>query len=167
MRKVHEVKNPLWEFRWALWRLWRYTLHPRAIWRKVKKFYQRGVRGWSDEDTWSFDHYLTRVIVGGLAQLKEDVHGYPAMLAPDAFLEPVEGRIINDAPEDDGVQRWQGILQEIIAGFAANSLLKDDHVIWTIEDDTLHRNHELEAKLIGVRDRGFALFKEFYGSFWD
>ena len=162
---IYPKLNPLQEFGWTLWRLWKYTLHPHRLWREVKKFYQRGVRGWSDEDVWSFDYYLTRVIVGGLQRLKEDARGYPACLDPDSELDVLGGRVLPDG-DDGGVRRWNGLLQEMIAGFAADSLLRDD-VVWTIEGGTIHRNHELEAKLNAIRDRGFALFKDYYGALWD
>jgi hypothetical protein len=172
VNKVSEIWPPLrtptslQEFGWSLYRLWTYTLRPRALWRKVKKFYQRGVRGWSDEDTWSFDHYLTRVIVGGLAQLKEDAHGYPALLEPDPSLDALGGLCIDGPGHDVGMVRWRGILQEMITGFAADSLLQDS-VQFTIEGGELYRDHELEAKLIAARSRGFDLFKEYYGALWD
>ncbi len=152
-------------FGWSLWRLWHYTLHPRAIWRKVVKYHQRGVRGWAQEDTWSFDYYLTQVIVGGLLDLRENSNGYPAMLEPDPVLDALGGRCIPDEP-DPRMEQWREILLDIVRGFAADSLLRDS-VIYTIENDKLYRDHELEAKLLATREKGFNLFKEYYGALWD
>jgi len=36
---------------------------------RVKTFIQRGMRGWSDSDTWSFDFYLAKVISEGIEHL--------------------------------------------------------------------------------------------------
>jgi hypothetical protein len=36
---------------------------------EVRSFIQRGIRGYSDRDTWDFDTYLTDVIEGGLKHL--------------------------------------------------------------------------------------------------
>lgn len=147
------------DFGWALWRLWRYTLHPRVMWRKVVRYHQRGVRGWADEDTWSFDYYLSRVIVEGLDHLRKNTHGYPSKLVPD-YEVAMEQRV------EDGAQRWNQILYEIMEGFAATSLLSQS-VQFTIVDDVLIRDHALEAKLLAAQELGFARFKEYYGAFWD
>lgn len=39
---------------------------------EIKSFIQRGIRGYSDRDTWNFNDYLTDVIIGGLIRLKKD-----------------------------------------------------------------------------------------------
>jgi len=38
--------------------------------RRIYWFFQRGYRGYADNDTWDFDNYLATVIVGGLKQIK-------------------------------------------------------------------------------------------------
>jgi hypothetical protein len=60
--------------------------------------WQRARRGWSVEDTWSFDDYLARVIAGGTKELGERKIGYPMELTPE---------------------RWDEILRTISEGFAA------------------------------------------------
>lgn len=45
-------------------------------WRRVYWFFQRGFRGFGDNDTWDFDHYLATVISQGLKQIKKYHHGY-------------------------------------------------------------------------------------------
>jgi len=58
-----------------------------TIKRSARKFIQRGNRGWSDEDAWSFDHYLAKVIIGGLTQLRDNNHGYPSDMTPESWEE--------------------------------------------------------------------------------
>lgn len=65
--------------------------------RKIKCFIQRGIRGYSNEDLWSFDYYLSGVIANGLKDLKKMAHGYPGEL--------------------ESMEEWQGILDKIIDGF--------------------------------------------------
>lgn len=50
------------------------TWHPL---RSVRWFIQRGRRGWSARDTWSFDLYICQVLSEGIAWLAEHDHGYP------------------------------------------------------------------------------------------
>lgn len=43
----------------------------------IKYFIQRGKRGYSIRDTWSFDMYLADVIGNGLMHLSKNTHGWP------------------------------------------------------------------------------------------
>lgn len=43
----------------------------------IKWFVQRGLRGYSDRDLWSLDHYLSGVLSKSLIQLAETTHGHP------------------------------------------------------------------------------------------
>lgn len=45
--------------------------------REIKYFIQRGKRGYSDRDLWSYDHFLASIIGNGLKQLAETTHGWP------------------------------------------------------------------------------------------
>lgn len=56
---------------------WLYELRPGTNWRRVKFFIQRGRRGWADCDTWSLDHYLSRVVGESVHHLAEHSHGWP------------------------------------------------------------------------------------------
>lgn len=51
---------------------WYYWLKDRP--RKLYWFLQRGWKGYADCDTWGFDTYLAKVIIGGLKQLKKYSH---------------------------------------------------------------------------------------------
>ena len=43
--------------------------------RRIYWFFQRGYRGFGDNDTWDFDNYLATVISQGLKQIKKYHHG--------------------------------------------------------------------------------------------
>lgn len=47
------------------------------IYDKIKWFIQRGKRGYSDYDTWSFDVYIVGVLAGGLKHLSKHAAGFP------------------------------------------------------------------------------------------
>lgn len=63
---------------------------PRKKYRAVKRFYQRGKRGWADEDLWNFDAYLASVISGGLHGLADIAHGFPSDLREFEDKQEVE-----------------------------------------------------------------------------
>ena len=44
---------------------------------EIKYFIQRGRRGYSDRDLWSYDFFLASIIGNGLKQLAETTHGWP------------------------------------------------------------------------------------------
>jgi len=44
-------------------------------WRRIYWFFQRGYRGFGDNDTWDFDNYLATVISQGLRHFKKYYHG--------------------------------------------------------------------------------------------
>jgi hypothetical protein len=75
--------------------------HPR---RSLRAFWQRGRRGWADEDVWSFHSYLARVIREGIRELACINHGHPAELT---------------------VSEWAAILAEIEEGMWAATRLDE------------------------------------------
>jgi len=65
-------------YRWGAWRRWTKTgWHRIRRATAVRRFVQRGRRGWCDEDLWNFDHHISRVIIGGFRQLADTTHGWP------------------------------------------------------------------------------------------
>lgn len=76
-----------------------------ACLRDGKAATQRMQRGFSDEDCWSFDIYLSKVIAGGVKVMRENLHGCPPELC-----DP-------DGDVDKGCERWAAILDEIALGF--------------------------------------------------
>lgn len=77
--------------------------------RKIVRFWQRGRRGWADEDVWSFDDYITRVMAEGIAHLADTDHGWPGENSKwptheewVAYLRDLSGRLRRwDADSDD------------------------------------------------------------------
>jgi len=67
MESIHRKYNLFdWiEIYWHRW-FWNYVS---AIPLEIKSFIQRGIRGYSDKDTWDFDSYLSKVIKGGVQHL--------------------------------------------------------------------------------------------------
>jgi len=71
------------------------------LWRRIYWFFQRGFRGYGDNDLWNFDHYLATVISKGLKQFKKYYHG----------TEPTKKE-----------------LNTIIEGFEANLKMMESHL---------------------------------------
>jgi len=146
--------------------------------RKVKWMYQRIKYGVSDRDTWAFDSHLTKVISEGMRKLAVQAQGCPN----DLYDEKKKG---------DECIKWRKILLDIAEGFESKQKIIDDEIIDYSEADALYDNKNPlgrvnEAwgkKLMEIQkspkskrlikkheakwDKAIALFKEYYGSFWD
>lgn len=87
--------------------------------KQLKWAWQRLYRGWDDRVIWSIMDYLARLLPVWLERLKEEKHGVPGSLCPEG-MDVEEASIV-----------WDGILDEMIAGFAAASrILESDFPAW-------------------------------------
>ncbi len=92
-------------------------------------------------DTWSMDYTLSLLIVPMLKQLKEDGHGYPAVL--------------------DSFEEWHEILDKMIWSFEqAKNGYEGYYGL------ALNNNEEYKAYMSRVQE-GFDLFGKYYMSLWD
>lgn len=83
------------------------NLWPTDLWRRAKWYRQRGRRGYSDLDTWNFFSYMTKVIIGGVQELRDNLHGWPG--------EPLH------------YEDWEEILDKIVLGFKAAQKIDQDY----------------------------------------
>lgn len=135
--------RPLWEKLWEDWvyyPLYRGWNNHVKMWPKeLKWFWQRGNRGYSDCDVWGFDEYLAKVIIGGVSQLRNTMHGCPLELA---------GKSV-----EEGCKEWANILTKIQRAFELN--LKQ------IDWEKLTEDEEKE------RQEGLKLFCYWCNNLWD
>ena len=80
---------------WALVRLWRYHLCPHAIRRKIRFFWQRRTKGYSDDETWDLDVRIARFVLPRLLRLKELQNGYPFDLTEESWDEILDKMIFS------------------------------------------------------------------------
>ena len=133
--------NIIWWVRYGIWN-W-VSDRPR----KSKSFFQRGYRGWADEDIWSFDYYLSTIIIEGLAYLKRHQNTLPT-------YQPL-GKETMEAAQ----KRWDSILDKIINAFkyAKMYINGDECITPTIWEEKYEKDYE----------EGMNLFKEHFFSLWD
>ena len=62
---------------WACYRFYRRTL---KLPRRVRRFWQRGRRGWSTEDAWSLNSYLARIIADAVDYQRRHGHSRPVSI---------------------------------------------------------------------------------------
>lgn len=143
--------------------------------REIKYFFQRGIRGWSDRDTWCFCSYIARVNKEAITHLKTHRSGWPC-----GMFEFTEFR--NPTPEEDkqAKEKWIGILNDIIFAFqAAENISNQDWYEWNEKTEDYYKklreeNPELykDTRLMNREEtermkKGFALYAEHFFSLWD
>jgi len=135
----------------------------RKLIRSLRAFWQRGTRGWADEDVWDFNGYMTRVLGQGIARLMKDKSGFPVSFLTDNGFE-------RETPSDKDWEtldaQWRDTLNQMVRGFAARALL-NDNATWQFVNDKLVHDEALEAKLVAERDKGMELFVKYFDALWD
>lgn len=130
----------------------------RNFFREIKYFIQRGRRGFSDQDCWSFDDYLCGIIIGGLRRLKDKNNGCPSEFF-DAYRKNNE------------CKRWDDTLETMAQGFEAHRLLKEGAYQLRLRKKKTEYAIELDFMTGEQRkkkaDEGMALFMKFFGALWD
>ena len=114
---LKEPKSKIYEIYLYFYRLfWRLVRLPGDIRRGIKFFIQRGVRGYSDRDTWGFDYYLAQVISGGIKYLKANCHSMPTWRLGKTELE--------------AINEWDNILNTIINTFNIAKKISESRIIY-------------------------------------
>ncbi len=147
---------------------WRIVRLPGDIRRNIRDFIQRGRRGWADSDTWSFEHYLSKIIVEGVKYLKEINHTLPTW---------EEGKT-----ELECKNEWDIILNTIINTFQVAKEVSEGYSYYLplkyltekeykrlvkLFEDSKRRIKVLNRKETEEFEKGFDLFKEHFFSLED
>ena len=125
---------------------------------KVKWFYQRGSRGWSDRSAWSIDIWLIDNLIPMLEQLKRDKHGTPFSMYRKKDGDDKHG---NPTEEADRLaeQRWNNVLNEILFGLKCAKKIQD------LDYD--YKDKNLTSRLTKSAQRSFNLIGKHLFSLWD
>lgn len=108
---------------------------------QLRMAWQRARHGHSDDQLWSLNYALAKLIVVGVKRMRECRNGYPAEFAP-----PPHG-------DGSGWEAWDKILAEIEEGFQA----------WLDADGWFTGKPEQEAKF----KRAIKLFQKWFDALWN
>jgi len=143
--------------------------------KEFKWFIQRGKRGYSDCDVWGFHHHMSTVILGGLKELRENLHGFPPEITFEEWKRILDEMIYTfqtlkdvddektamfDSQEYDEQRKWY------------DDMIKDTDVFstWTDYDDPKfpkYPKHVMSLEDCQRYDKGWKYFKEYYFQLWD
>ncbi len=108
----------------------------------LRRFWERGRKGYCYEDLWSFDNWLSKTIANGLREFKAECHGYP-----------------NDVDDFD---EWLKILDEMIECFE-----EQPRDIENYSGDFMERYRKRKALKKKKLHRGLELLEKYYYDLWD
>lgn len=170
---------------WTIRRYWIWFWDiPRDVHRAIKRFYQRGRRGWADEDVWCIASYLIKVVPGMLKRLRKIKHGIPMA----AFAEEGKGEYGNHTDEQfkEAEKVWDEIMGKMIKTFEmAYNILDNDWFYqksenWSQEEadkfDDIWKKprwkykpvpRSMTKKECQEYEEGWRLFQEHFYSLWD
>lgn len=108
----------------------------------IKRFIERGKKGYCYEDLWSFGHWLSELIARGLREFKGNCHTYPG----------------------DGItwEEWMATLDEMIECFEEQTRGIDNYHGNLLE---LWQKREEQQKV--KLHRGLELLEKYYYDLWD
>ena len=95
---------------------WRYFWKnfPHMFWYEPKYFFQRLLRGWSNDQLWALDYTLGEIIVKYLRLFKVSERiGYPAGILDNKVI-PIEN--FSDGQSKEANEKWEKILEDMTYG---------------------------------------------------
>jgi len=121
-----------------IWWNWLDMLPRRIYW-----FFQRGYRGFGDNDTWDFNDYLSLIIPQGIKHLKKYSYGLPTWT--------------EDKSEKQAKKEWNEIQNKIIKAFE----LAHRYINAEISCKTWEKKYKKQY------EEGMNLFRDWFFALWD
>lgn len=134
--KIYEV-NP-WFRIFHRGQLWAHK--PRYAWAALKSAWMRARKGYDHSSIWNFQLWHSKQMVKMLTELRDKKHTHPCNMTPE---------------------EWDGVLNEIIAGFQATLDMEEIEYVDRAQYDAAYE------PLLEIFNHGMDLMKEHYFSLWD
>lgn len=122
--------------------------------REIKWFFQRGFRGYSDQDVWGLYDYIQGWLPAALRDLAKQVHG-----CPTSFAEKYED-------VEKGSEQWKATLLEMAGKIEASRKWELLHESFESVDG--EENWEIAMnRAYKETEEGLEMFKKYFHSLWD
>lgn len=116
---------------------------------EIRFFFERGIYGWSSQDSWDITSCLDRIIPEMVRYLKEKKQGVPSILL--SSWNPTDEEL------EEAGKRYDAILDDIAEGFETHRANQDIGVLPQEE-----KYSEIREKI----KKGMTLFVEYYDTLW-
>jgi len=158
---------------WIQYGIWNWIGYRGEVWRYIVRFWQRGLKGYATCDTWCLHFHLASVILGGVKELRDNLHGHPCD--------------VKDLAE------WENILEHIMWTFETALNISDNNWVYLEPErrteaemkKVLKIYKELNASHVGNKllaevkyhvmtyaeceryESGWTLFRRYFFGLWD
>lgn len=129
----------------------------KSIPREIKFFWQRGTRGWADNDVWSIDGWLLDILPDMIRQLSYNKHG-----CPEEFYDA--------HCRGDECHLWREFLQDMANKLESGKKAEDlDYSPFMKENGEYDREaFQVEYdRLMKEWEQGMDWFKKYFFNLWD
>jgi hypothetical protein len=167
---------------WAVRRGIRHVYEfPSDAYYNVKWFFQRGIRGWANRDTWSIDYYLNTWMPDALRHMKAHKHGVSFAFFPEGPEYIDESGNPTDEAFKLAEARYDEVMNKMIGGFEAARRMDDSLYekevgpyplyrpvgvspeAWKkVKDEHFVALRALEARDQAILEEGLVLFAKYY-----
>ncbi len=124
--------------------------------RYVKRFIQRGKRGYANCDVWGLNYYLSDVIEHSIRDLKKNLNGHPIGLTEGQWVD-----ILNS------ISYTFNLAKQCSEGDLMLLRDKKDRNKYTTIFEKDNNTRCMNLKEIKAYDLGFKNFKEYFHNLWD
>ena len=129
---------------------------------EIKKFIQRGKRGWAYSDVWNMDVWFMEIIPQMLQHLKNNHAGHPVYDINDSDEN-------NDGKYKYYLNRMTYLLEEMDEEKCSqkNEYFDEENMKFIDKDAFVTRQEEIDAYRNKCKDEFFKLFSEHFYELWD
>ncbi len=148
-RKWTEKHYILYWFKNIFWHIRRFISDIKYYPLYIKRFFQRGFRGYDDTCYWDLGSHLAEYILPKLKHFKENTHTYPG------------------TKEASTPEKWNKTLDKMVYSF--ERVVEDDFLGYWNEDKNYYVSYsDKKQKEIQKRyEEGMKLFAEYFRAMWD
>jgi len=150
-----------------LWKLWHWLRsvyywfsynNPASLYREIKWFMQRGIRGYSDRDGWSLRYYLSKIISSSVNHLYLYGNGIPIDIANK-----------HDNDDEKAKEEWGYILRTISVAFYISGKISDGYVKYDAEQEKRFKEKGIVYEYYTdeeekTMEEGWGYFKKYFYS---
>lgn len=132
-------------------------LHIRQIFRNIKSFFQRGIKGYCDEDLWEIDSWFLKIMPKMLEEFKKKTNGWPDNLynSFEEYIADIDKliKLFNIAKREPSENKY---LDELISSNYKKGIF-DKYIN---ESDKIYKQNKNALK------EAFELFYKLFDSLW-
>ena len=167
-----------------MWIIYRLIKFIKNIPKKIKWFFQRGFRGYSDKDIWNIDKWFLNTIIPMLKQLKKEKNGYPIYMTEqqwdiildnmiDSFKESTDEYCSekNEYQEEYYNKKYSHIknIEDLFIPCEDNPKiykLNVGKVEEPLKTQYQEREEQIKKYKIRMKNKAFRLFAKYFDDLW-